>query len=150
MKRVYKQGFYTPLNLNKCQNTRPLNFKSKLELKLMGYFDRTPNVVKWSYESVLIPYISPLDGCGHTYHTDFIIHVDSGDDNRYTAIVEAKASCFVPTTNNFAIIKKRRNTPSKSKMLNELIVNKAKFDSAEEYCKKRGWRFVVITEKDVS
>lgn len=146
MKKVYQQGYYKPLNIEKCKNTKPMNFKSKLELKIMGYLDRNKCVTSWSYESIRIPYISPVDGCGHIYFTDFLIHVDTGTE-RYTAIIEAKASCFVPSPANLKIVKGRRATPSKAKMVNELIVNDAKFTSCINYCKKRGWKFFIMTEK---
>ena len=53
----YRQGVFWPKNKEKFIGTKAI-FRSGLELKFMRFCDGNPNVVKWSSESVVVPYVS--------------------------------------------------------------------------------------------
>ena len=58
--REFRQGIFTPLNKAKCLNTDPVVFRSFLEARLFKILDSNSDVVKWSSEQVIIPYIHPI------------------------------------------------------------------------------------------
>lgn len=106
--------------------------------------DLDPSILFWSSEEVVIPYISPADSRGHRYFVDFLIEVRRVDGTKRTLLIEIKPySQTLPPK-----IKKK---PSKG-YINEVFtygVNQAKWAAAREYCKKKGWEFVIITENEL-
>lgn len=129
---------YTPDNIKKyVGNSENINCKSLWERKMCRYLDQNKSILKWGYEIIKIPYLSPLDNKIHNYIPDFIIETI----NKEISILEVKPF-------------KQTKDPStkKRKKLNECLiysVNKAKWDSATQYCKSHGWKFQIITEKDL-
>ena len=78
MSSKYKQGIYKPINGNKfIGNTA--TYRSGLELRFFRFCDYNPNIIKWSSESIVVPYISPLDGKVHRYFVDNYIMVKEGN-----------------------------------------------------------------------
>ena len=68
------QGKFQPKNPAKYKGD-PTNviYRSGWELKLMMYLDTQPNVLQWSSEEVIIPYVSPIDNRIHRYYVDFYV-----------------------------------------------------------------------------
>ena len=137
----YLQGFFKPLNPNKYKgNPTNIVYRSSWELRLMSHFDEHQNVVWWSSEEHVVQYRSPIDGKIHRYFPDFIINTK----NKETIMIEVKplAQTIEP---------KKQKTPTK-RYISEVYtwgVNSAKWSAAEEYCKTRGWKFQIMTEKDI-
>ncbi len=105
----------------------------------MVYLDTNPSIVEWSSEEIVIPYVSPVDNRVHRYFPDFFVRTKTG-----AMILEVKphAQSVPPKVGS----KRTR------KYLREVItfgVNEAKWKAATEYCLDRGWKFKVITEKDL-
>ena len=142
----YNQGFFKPLNPSKYKGD-PTNivYRSGWELRLMSRFDTHPEVVWWSSEEKCIPYRSPVDGRVHRYFPDFIINTRNKKSGKTeTVMIEVKP--FAQTQEP-----KKQNKITK-KYINEVYtwgVNKSKWEAAEEYCRDRGWRFTVMTEKEI-
>ena len=118
-------------------------YRSSWELQCMVYFDRNPDIVKWASEELIIPYKSPLDSKVHRYFPDFIIQTSKGK----TIVIEVKP---------FRQTKKPKVRKNKSKHNKQYLyevrtwgVNEAKWKAAEQYCKKKGWEFQILTEKDI-
>lgn len=110
----------------------------------MRKFDTTETVVYWNSEGLVIPYLSPIDGKRHRYFPDFLIKVRSKDGNVRVWLLEVKPHAQTTLRNT------KRNT---RKFINEAatyLVNQAKWEAAEEFCKDQGWTFQVITEKNHS
>ena len=106
----------------------------------MNFLDNTENVLQWASEPFAIPYQSPLDGRVHRYFPDFFIKLNGESNEVETLVVEVKP--YSQST-----IGKRKKLS-----LNEasvLAVNRAKWESAVEYCHSKGWTFRVLTEKDI-
>lgn len=140
MSRFY-QGKFLPRNPQKYKGD-PTNiwYRSSWELKAMMRFDKDPNIIQWMSEEIVIPYVSPIDGRVHRYFPDFWIKNSQGD----TILIEVKP---LSQTKEPKIPKRKTK-----RFLNEVIEwgkNQAKWQYAQEYAKDRGWKFVIITEKQL-
>lgn len=105
----------------------------------MVHLDDNKNVLEWSSEEIVIPYVSPVDSRWHRYFPDFFVRTNTG-----AMILEVK-----PLNQSVAPTVSKRVT---KRYINEVVtygVNQAKWKAAEEYCLDRGWKFKVITEKDL-
>jgi len=70
-KSKYHQGKYKPVNPRKYKgDLNNIVFRSSWELNYFRYCDTNSNILKWSSESVVIPYVSPIDGEYHRYFMD--------------------------------------------------------------------------------
>lgn len=144
MPRKPNKGKFHPARPEKyVGNTSNIIYRSGLEFKVMRWLDRTPAVISWSSEEVVIPYVSPIDNAVHRYFPDFLIKVNSTTGPK-TFLVEVKpeAQCKEP-------VKKKRNTKA---FLTEVMtygVNQAKWKSAREWCKQHNIEFLILTEKEI-
>ena len=142
---AYK-GKFRPNNPNKYKGD-PSNiiYRSRWELKFMGYLDSHDNVLEWSSEEFCIPYVSPIDGKRHRYFPDFWVKKKDRDGKIVCDLIEVKPykQTQPPTV--------MEGKPTR-RYLNEVMtwgVNSAKWKAAREYCKDKGWNFVIITEKEL-
>lgn len=115
-----------------------IKFRSSWEAALMYFLDNNPKILGWASETVIIPYVSPVDDKVHRYLIDFWIQTSE----RGIILVEVKPQiqCLPPRTG------KGRQ---KSRVLAEAsvyAVNSAKWQAAEQYARANGWRFEVWDE----
>lgn len=138
--KSYK-GIFIPKNPKKYfGDSKRIIFRSLLEKRYMKYFDTHDDIILWCSEEFNIPYISPLDRKPHRYFPDFLVRTK----NNEVFCIEIK-----PYSQLFP--------PKKPKRLSKRFifesqtweVNQAKWAAAEDYCEKRGWKFVKYTEKDI-
>lgn len=138
--RNYRQGIFRPKNPEKyLGNVKNIVYRSSYELMYMKYLDIHEGVVGWSSEELVIHYVSPVDSQFHRYFPDFKVQTKTN-----TFIIEIK-----PHSQSLPPKVQKKKT---KKYLTEVMtygVNQAKWNAAEEYCKKRGWIFRVVTEKDL-
>lgn len=119
-------------------------YRSTWELRFMKWCDFNPSVLEWGSETVIIPYISPVDKRIHRYFVDFYMKVldKSGVTKKY--LVEIKPEKFTkPPTKPKRITKK---------FIDEVFqygVNEAKWKAAFEFCEDRNMKFLILTEKDL-
>lgn len=141
---TYK-GKFKPTNPEKYSgNAENIIYRSSWELKVMKYLDINPNVIYWASEELFIPYISPVDEKEHRYFPDFIVRTKKRDGNLETYMIEIK-----PEIQTKSPEKRSKRT---RKFLNEIAtysVNQAKWRAADIYCQKKGWKFMVLTERDI-
>jgi len=134
-------GRYKPKHPEKYKgNVREIFYRSFLELKMMLSLDKDPNIEWWSSEETVVPYKSPKDGQVHRYFVDMQIK----PKNEPIRLIEVKHSnqCRVPKKG-----RKRHST-----YLEEVVewgVNNAKWEAADAYCKQKGWKFQIITEREL-
>ena len=84
------KGKFKPKNISKYKgDPSGIIYRSSWELKFFKWCDKTPNVLKWGSETVIVPYISPVDNKVHRYFVDNIITLKEGD-NIKTYLVEIK------------------------------------------------------------
>lgn len=145
VKRAYKQGIYTPMNPKKYKGSHPIVYRSGLELSAMRFFDNNPAFIEWASETIIIPYVKPTDGKVHRYYTDFNVKVKDpkGGIRKYIIEVKPYKQTLPPT--------KHGNKKPKTILYEQVAyaVNRAKWDSAEEWAKKHGYIFTTLTEKDI-
>lgn len=142
----FTQGIFCIKNKNKYKGKLPCIYRSGLELKAMRWFDNNPNILSWGSESVVIPYLSPLDGRLHRYFVDFVLSLKDKNGAITKYLIEVK-----PEKQTMPPIESKRKKASTMLYENaQYVVNRAKWDAAEQYCKKNNLRFLVLTEKHIT
>lgn len=154
MYKNVKQGWYRLLNpdkfikpideLMKSYKDGHVNYKSSLELKAVRYCDWNNSITKWSLEPFPIRYLKPSTGRFHRYYIDLVIEFSSGEK----FLVEIK-----PYNQSVAPRKPTRNT-QKAKLryareMETYLINTAKWDAAKIFAKENGFKFIILTEKEL-
>lgn len=143
-KNTYK-GKYRVLNPLKYKGEiSNVVYRSLWELRFMKWCDGNASILEWGSETVVIPYVSPVDRKVHRYFVDFFIKVldKSGKTQKY--LIEIKPEKFTKPPP----IPKRKT----KQFIDEVFqygVNEAKWKAAFEYCEDRKMKFMVLTEKDL-
>lgn len=137
----YYKGKYKPKFPQKYKGD-PTNivYRSSWELNCMTYFDKNPDILWWASEELVIPYRSPIDGKRHRYFPDFIIKTV----NKEVIVIEVK-----PDNQTREPKPQKRLTKKYLTEVQTWGVNQAKWKAANEYCLDRGWKFTVVTEKQL-
>lgn len=143
-KNTYK-GRYRVLNPSKYRGEiNNVIYRSLWELKFMKWCDGNLSILEWGSETVIIPYVSPLDKKVHRYFVDFFIKVTDKEGKIQKYLIEIKPEKF---TKPPAIPKRKTK-----QFIDEVFqygVNEAKWKAAFEYCKDRKMKFMILTEKDL-
>ncbi len=140
----FHQGQFAPKNPSKyAGDLSKIIYRSGWERKAMIFFDENPSILKWGSEEVIVPYVSPLDGRPHRYYPDFVIKIKTRDGTIQNVMVEIKpaAQCEPP--------KQKKQTKRMITETQTYMVNQAKWQAAEEFCKRNNMKFQVVTEYDL-
>jgi len=139
---VYKQGLYIPKYPHKyVGDVTKIRYMSSWELQTHAFFDNNPNVLRWSSETLAIPYWNPVKDRAAKYYPDYWIEYINSDREVVQEIVEVKP--------------KSQTTPpranKKNKLYEQLVfeTNKAKWMAATEFCKHHNLQFRIITEQSI-
>ena len=119
-------------------------YRSLWELRFMKWCDKNQSVEEWGSETVIVPYISPIDRKAHRYFVDFYVKVRNKNGALQKYLIEIKPERF---TKPPAIPKKKTK-----RFIDEVFqysVNDAKWKAAFEFCKDRNMTFMILTEKDL-
>ena len=134
------QGKYRPTFPRKYKGDyHNIIYRSSWEYKFMVWCDRSSSVTEWGSEEIVIPYISPADGRRHRYFPDFYVKI-----GRKKYMVEVK-----PLRQTKQPKKQKKQTKAYITEVVTYAINQAKWEAAREYCKDRGWEFMLITEKEL-
>ena len=134
------QGKYRPTFPRKYKGDyHNIIYRSSWEYKFMVWCERSSSVTEWGSEEIVIPYISPADGRRHRYFPDFYVKI-----GRKKYMVEVK-----PLRQTKQPKKQKRQTKAYITEVVTYAINQAKWEAAKEYCKDRGWEFMLITEKEL-
>ena len=140
--KKWRQGIFVPKNPNKFIGSKAI-YRSGLELKFFRFCDDNKNVVKWGSENVIVPYYSPLDNKGHRYYVDNYIEIFEGKKlTKYLVEIKHSRETKPPKT-------KYRNRKHLLYEQKTFVTNQAKWKAAREYSKKRGYQFIILTEKEL-
>ena len=143
-KTPYKQGIFEAVNPNKYKGTHPIVYRSGLELSFFRWCDRKDNILEWTSESVVLPYVSPKDGKVHRYFVDGTTKVKTPTGiKKFLIEIKPSRQTKPPTTHG----NKKRST-----LLYEQVqwaTNTAKWKSATAWSKKNGYVFTILTEKEL-
>ena len=125
MKNTAIKGKYVPKNTNKF-SAKDAIYRSLWERRFMLYCDRNKNILEWSSENIVIPYTHPKDNKLHNYYPDFYIKYINVHGNTVEKIIEIKP-----------------------KWQCNWSVNRAKWIACRKACKQWGYKFQVLTEKEL-
>jgi hypothetical protein len=141
-KQPYKQNFYKPVNAQKYIGNGMPFYRSGMELKFMRWCDKNPNVLKWSSESVIVPYVSPIDHRVHRYFIDNAVVIKEGNViKKYLVEVKPESQTKPPS---------KHGNKKESTILYEnatWLINNSKWEAAKKYAQNIGYEFLIITEK---
>lgn len=164
-KLKFHQGYYTPVNKEKCLTAQNV-FRSSWEFQFMRWCDMNPEILFWASEPLPIPYLDPVGNLKYcmenglnpndphnwkrrTYYTDFWIEQNdpTAPDGKRRTFIEIKPfSQTQPPTplNESATLKEHKKYNNEAQTY---LTNQAKWTAAKKYCEDRGALFKVITEK---
>jgi TnsA endonuclease N terminal len=134
----YAQGIFVPTNPKKYIGKHDPKYRSGWEFTFMQFCDRNKNIIQWSSESIVIPYIHPLTGKRTNYIPDFLVVYENKHGQQKAEIVEIKPK-------KQSLIESRMTAQNRA----VVAVNHAKWASAMAFCRQNGLTFRVITEDDL-
>jgi hypothetical protein len=142
--KTYKGKFKTKNPAKYQGDITNIVYRSLWELRFMKWCDNNTSVLEWGSETIIVPYISPLDRKIHRYFVDFYIKVKNKNGEIQKYLVEIKPERFT----------KPPVIPAKKtkRFVDEVFqwgVNEAKWKAAFEFCKDRNMTFMILTEKDL-
>jgi hypothetical protein len=146
------KGRFRPNNPSKYKGdpTR-IFYRSSWELKVFRRCDEHPDIVEWSSEEVIVPYMHPIKGKPSRYYPDLVIKKRVAPDKYQTVMIEIKPLKQTAPPDP----SRKNNTPTgrtSRRFINEAAtyaVNEAKWNAAERYCKERGWAWQIMTEVEI-
>lgn len=132
-------GRYTVKNPKKYKGDHTnVTYRSLWEKHAFKWCDNNSDIIEWSSEEVVIPYLYEVDKRYHRYFMDLKIKFRNGK----TVLVEIKPD-------------KETRPPEGAKRtkryINEAftyVKNQNKWEAAQEYAQDRGWDFWIWTEKN--
>lgn len=141
---AYK-GKYKIINTNKYKGDYTnIIYRSLWERRFMTYCDTNDSILKWSSEEICIPYRSPLERKVRRYYPDFWLEVKKADGKKEKVLIEVK-----PKKQTQPPKIQKTKTTRYLKEVKTWGVNKAKWEAATAFCKKKNWRFLILTEKEL-
>lgn len=150
----YKQGFFTPINKQKCINKDPIIYRSSYEMFIMLFLDKKETVLEWGSETHDIWYelpceVTPKYPTGKRpakYIMDFYVKTNGVDGKirKYLLEFKPERQTVKPTVSK----NKKRST-----VLYENLTwakNTLKWEAAKKWCAARGdYTFLIVTEKNI-
>lgn len=153
----YKQGLYIPKNKDKViklNSQGGLFYRSGLEHKIMLYLDNRQDIIYWNTELIKIPYIKKVwDNklqeyieTEHLYYPDFYYEIKNQDNSIDRVVVEVKPhhETNPPKLTHNPTAKQLKNFEY---ALNEYSKNLDKWKHCINWCDKKGFKFIIITEE---
>lgn len=141
----YTQGVYKPINPQKYKGKGFAIYRSGYELKFFKWCDTNKRVLEWGSESYVIPYLSPLDGKYHRYFVDNYVKLQLDNNKIEKYLIEIK-----PFAQTKKPEKGRKRQTTFIYEAKTFITNKAKWEAAQKFCDKKGFKFLILTEKELN
>lgn len=153
-------GKFEPKNKEKCVNllrhgSLPI-YRSSWEARVFNKLDLSPNVLFWGSElpETIVKYPHPFekDNDGKpkikNYHPDIYIHLVDKAGNHVKCLIEVKPlkESEEPTLPQR---KTKKAMDNYNRTLASYLVNKSKWKFASRWCRSIGYRFLVLTEKQI-
>lgn len=118
--------------------------RSSWEVKFFNWCDRTPAVLEWSSEELVIPYRCGTDNRIHRYFPDAVMRYTNKHGITKTCVVEIK-----PYAQTLPPQPGKRRTKRYLEESHTFIKNQSKWEAARNYCKDRGYEFIILTEHEL-
>jgi len=142
--KTYKGKFRTKNPGKYKGDINNIVYRSLWELRFMKWCDQNISILEWGSETIIVPYVSPLDKKVHRYFVDFYIKVRNKSGGLQKYLIEIKPERFT----------KPPEIPQKKtkRFIDEVFqygVNEAKWKAAFEFCQDINMKFMILTEKDL-
>ena len=134
----WHQGEYKLINPEKYVGTKNPRYRSGWELTFMRMCDNHPAILSWASEPVKIPYRHPFTGDFTFYVPDFIMIYKNKSGRKIAELVEIKPKAQT-------LLEKAKSTKDKA----VVVLNRAKWQAAGEWAKRKGIRFRVLNEDSI-
>ena len=132
-------GKFTPKNPKKyIGDPKNIVYRSRWELQCFRWCDNQSTVKRWASEEIVVPYQYSVDEFVHRYYPDLYIEYTNGKK----VLVEIK-----PDKETRPPEKPKRQTQRYVTESMTYIKNQDKWEAAQAFCKVKGWKFEVWTEK---
>lgn len=132
------KGKYSPLNPSKyAGDPTDIIYRSLWERQVFKWCDYSSSVVKWSSETIVVPYRCKTDNKIHRYFIDLYIEFSSG--KKILVEIKPKSQYQPPIKGN----------KSDKKFLIEVLKyakNTSKWEAAQQFAEKNGVEFQIWTE----
>ena len=140
-----RHNIFTPKFPQKYTGQYPIIAKSSWERTFAQWCDVNESVIQWASETIVIPYFDTVKNKNRRYYPDFMMEILKTDGKKETWVVEIK-----PYKETIQPVKGKKK--SERTLLYEAITwrnNVDKWDAAQLFCKKRGYGFKILTERDL-
>lgn len=138
------KGKFTPKNYLKYNgDPTKIIYRSSWERKMFVYLDSNPNIISWSSEEIVVPYISPIDNKKHRYYVDGYMKIKLKNNLFKEILFEIKPKSQL---NPPKLPKSGRKSKSFLTACTTFAVNSAKWEAAKVLASDRGWDFLILTE----
>jgi len=145
MAHSYTKGEFVPKNQSKYVGKVPIIYRSSYEKEFLEWADRSPSVLEYGLESVVVKYYNPIKQRPARYIVDVYLKYRNRNGEIKEELIEIKPIQQVrPPTKG----KKKK----KSTLVREAAtwhVNQAKWRAAMKYADERGWTFRILTENSI-
>jgi hypothetical protein len=135
----YAQGKYVVKNPEKYSGNRTPNYRSSWEWAFMNFCDNHPGIIQWASEAIKIPYKNPLTGKNTIYVPDFLVVYQDKQGKKRAEVIEVKPKKETTMENA------GRSRQAQAKV----ILNSAKWEAANRWCKQNSLIFRIVTEEDI-
>ena len=132
---------FVPKNKHKYLGSKLIICRSLWERSFAKYCDDSKRILKWAVEPFSIVYYDEGKKKNREYFPDFYIELEDGRK----MVIEIK-----PLKETLPPTSKRGKTRKYLKEESTFITNQCKWKTANEFCERNGWKFVVFTEKTLS
>jgi hypothetical protein len=119
-------------------------YRSLWELKFLRYCDLNDNILEYSSEEIVIPYMDRSTNRVRRYFPDAYIKVKQPDGIIKKYLIEIK-----PSKQTIPPPKPKRQTRRYIAEAMEFVKNQSKWEAAREYCRDRMMEFKILTEHDL-
>jgi len=131
-------GIYKVKNVKKYRgNVKNVVFRSLWELYCFKWCDKNEEIISWSSEEIIIPYIDETRKKKRRYFVD--LYIESKDEIRIIEIKPKKET-----------MKPKFPGRRTKKYLTEsmtFVQNQNKWEAAIKFAEERGWKFQIWTEE---
>ena len=134
----WAQGAYKITNPVKYIGRGTPRYRSGWEHAFMRFCDTNDHVLQWASESINVPYRHPLTGKQTIYVPDFLVVYRTKNSTVKAEVIEIKPS-------GQSMITEKQKPQERA----VVVVNHAKWASAQQWCARQGLTFRVITEQDM-
>lgn len=134
----YSKGLYVIQNPQRYVGSKPPIYRSSWEYSFMKYLDSHPDVIAWASEPIRIPYYNVFKKTHTVYVPDFLVRYRNSEGVLRTELIEIKPM-------SQSVMEKARGIQNKMKV----ALNKMKWAAAQNWCKKHGCVFVILTEEQL-